>query len=350
MAGQDYQDDSGDWFEQNAPPEEPQQQEQSQSYNDPPQEQQSQQSARGDEDDPDPFQRYPDESPSGGGGNDSGGGGNEYPNSDHDRQGPGGEQEAANRAIRVQQAQMLNAQLGIDGGNLESFLSGRNSWEGYLADQVARTQNTPGGVVAPPGTPRPSGAGSGGGFADYGAISGFGAAPAPFGETYSTLARPDYLQGEYKPPVWSEVFKAPSMEDVQAEPGYALGLKEGLGAKDRTAAARGSILSGGTQKQAARYATDYAATKYGESTGRLFDQYQQRYGQFQDSANRSLAARNTNEGAYQTDSGNNLSQYLTRFNAYQTAIGNQRNADNDVWSRTQDQIHNALTAAGLARP
>lgn len=178
----------------------------------------------------------------------------------------------------------------------------------------------------------------------------YGATPDPFGETYSTLARPESLQDPYTAPVWTETFRAPTAEEVQAEPGYAIGLQEGTLARERSAAARGSILSGGTQKALARYAADYASTKYGESVNRLFDQYQQRYGQFQDAAAAGLSARTANESAYQSDVGNDLNQYLTRFNAYQTAIGNTRNAENDLWSRTQDQIQNSLTAAGLAKP
>lgn len=380
MAQQDYQDEGGDWFEQNAPPAE---QQQDPRYDVPQLE-------------PMPFpddgvyqtstsyaqaptvdngSGYPttsNDDPNSGGGN--GGGG------DNSGGGGGGEDLAARAAG-------LARSLGIsDLGNIQSLLSGRASWDEYERDTRARATNYTGnrlldsqggnynnngtltaqGIAAlaraglnPNGTRitatgAPSGGGFTGDYRDYGMLSegsgSFGATPAAFGETYSTLERPEYLRGEYKPPVWSEQFKAPSLEDVQNEPGYALGLKEGQNALERSAAARGSILSGGTQKATARYGTDYGATKYGEATGRLFDQYQQRYGQFLDAANLQSGARATNENAYQTDSGNNLSQYLTRFNAYQTALGNTRNAENDVWSRNQDLIRNSLTAAGLARP
>lgn len=51
----------------------------------------------------------------------------------------------AARRVREEQARRLNSDLGVDGGNLESFLSGRNSYEGYMADQRARTNNAPSG-------------------------------------------------------------------------------------------------------------------------------------------------------------------------------------------------------------
>lgn len=113
---------------------------------------------------------------------------NEY-DSDHDRQGPGGEQEEENRRKREEQAQKLNQELGIDGGNLESFLSGRNSYEGYLADQRARTTNTPGdengdGVDD---RPRQGPSTSGGGGSSSGGGGGSSNAPAYAGPTQITV-------------------------------------------------------------------------------------------------------------------------------------------------------------------
>lgn len=75
--------------------------------------------------------------------------GNEYPGATTDRQGSGGAQEADNRRVRQGQADTLNKRLGVDPGNIDSFLSGRNTWEGYLADQTARVSNTPGGSAGP---------------------------------------------------------------------------------------------------------------------------------------------------------------------------------------------------------
>jgi hypothetical protein len=46
-------------------------------------------------------------------------------------------------ATTAQQAADLNRSLGVDGGNLDSFLSGRASWEEYKRDQTGRTSNTP---------------------------------------------------------------------------------------------------------------------------------------------------------------------------------------------------------------
>lgn len=131
-----------------------------------------------DENDPTPD---PSPSSSSSGGN---GGGQEYPGAMADRQGAGGAQEAQNRSTREQQARDLNAKLGVDGGNLESFLSGRNTYEGYLKDQTARTTNIPGGTEPPNPYSPPARVGGAGGAA---ASAGGGGAASPSGTGNSQL-------------------------------------------------------------------------------------------------------------------------------------------------------------------
>ena len=53
-----------------------------------------------------------------------------------------------------------------------------------------------------------------------------------------------------------------SMADYQADPGYAFRLSEGTKALDRTAAARGGLLSGAALKGAQRYGQDLASQEY----------------------------------------------------------------------------------------
>lgn len=52
------------------------------------------------------------------------------------------------------------------------------------------------------------------------------------------------------------------MSDYQADPGYAFRLAEGQKALERSAAARGSALSGGTLKALARYGQDMGSQEY----------------------------------------------------------------------------------------
>lgn len=60
------------------------------------------------------------------------------------------------------------------------------------------------------------------------------------------------------------------MADYQADPGYAFRLSEGMKALDRTAAARGGLLSGATLKGAQRYGQDMASQEYQNA----FNRYQ----------------------------------------------------------------------------
>ena len=111
-----------------------------------------------------------------------------------------------------------------------------------------------------------------------------------------------------------------------------------------SAAARGTVLNGGTQKVLARYGQDYASNEYnnlfGQSLatnqnnnnvtqgnfGNAFQTYQANYGQFLDSANIGL-------------------------NAYTTNVNAQRNAGNDYWSHLNDLYQTgAATAAGSYKP
>lgn len=53
-----------------------------------------------------------------------------------------------------------------------------------------------------------------------------------------------------------------SMKDYQADPGYAFRVSEGMKALDRTAAARGGLLSGATLKGAQRFGQESASQEY----------------------------------------------------------------------------------------
>lgn len=61
-----------------------------------------------------------------------------------------------------------------------------------------------------------------------------------------------------------------SMDDFQADPGYAFRLKEGLKALDASAAARGGLLSGSALRGATRYGQEAASQEYQNA----FNRYQ----------------------------------------------------------------------------
>jgi hypothetical protein len=64
-------------------------------------------------------------------------------------------------------------------------------------------------------------------------------APQP----YATPDLPDYLQQPYTAPTWDEQFKAPTMEDLYADPGYKSRLDASQKGFERSAAAKGSAAT-----------------------------------------------------------------------------------------------------------
>jgi hypothetical protein len=67
-----------------------------------------------------------------------------------------------------------------------------------------------------------------------------------------------------------EFDKAFSETKFTADPGYAFRLSEGMKALDRTAAARGGLLSGSTLKGAQRYGQDLASQEYQNAFNRYY--------------------------------------------------------------------------------
>jgi hypothetical protein len=68
------------------------------------------------------------------------------------------------------------------------------------------------------------------------------------------------------------------VSQVAQEPGYDFALQEGLKALERSAAARGTLLTGGTGKALERYGTDYATSKINDVYNRNLSQYQTNIG------------------------------------------------------------------------
>ncbi len=111
---------------------------------------------------------------------------------------------------------------------------------------------------------------------------------------------PTWQGGDYQPL---------SAEQFRATPGYQSGLDAGTQAIERSAAARGTVLNGGTQKALTRYAGDYADQKYQTYDQNAFRNYQSRYGQFRDT------------------------------------VGDTRNQQVDLWGRLNDLYSTGATAA-----
>lgn len=71
------------------------------------------------------------------------------------------------------------------------------------------------------------------------------------------------------------------MEQFQAEPGYGFRMAEGMKALERSAAARGGLLSGAQMKGAQRYGQDLASQEYQNAFNRYQAERQARLGPLQ---------------------------------------------------------------------
>lgn len=95
----------------------------------------------------------------------------------------------------------------------------------------------------------------------------------------------------------------PSQFKFEADPGYQFRLSEGIKARDRSAAARGRLLSGAQQKAITRYGEDVASEEYGRAYQRNVLEKQQKYnvlagmaGIGQMATSQDIAARNVMAG------------------------------------------------------
>lgn len=169
-----------------------------------------------------------------------------------------------------------------------------------------------------------AGGGTGGGASDWFSLNAPGSMPSG-APTYTLPTRPDAIASPLVAPQVTATFTAPTATDLQNSPGYQAGanlVQQGL---QRSAAAQGSILNGGTQAALGRALTDYAGTQYGNLYNQYLNTYQANTGtQFQN-ANLALGTRQLNESAYQNDVNNSLSAFNTRYKAYQDAITNNLN-------------------------
>ena len=128
-----------------------------------------------------------------------------------------------------------------------------------------------------------------------------------------------------------------SMRDFQADPGYAFRMSEGMKGLERSAAARGGLLSGATLKGTQRFGQDLASQEYMNAFNRYqtnranqLQPLQSLMGAGQTSANTLSDAagrygQNAAEAAYQGANAR-ASGYVGQANAMNQSIGSIANA------------------------
>lgn len=97
-----------------------------------------------------------------------------------------------------------------------------------------------------------------------------------------------------------------SARDFQADPGYAFRLSEGMKGLERSAAARGGLLSGATLKGIQRFVQDLGSQEYVNAFNRYQTEYGNRQQEFGNRFNRFQVERNARQ-----------QEYSNAFNRYQ---------------------------------
>jgi hypothetical protein len=119
-----------------------------------------------------------------------------------------------------------------------------------------------------------------------------------------------------------------AMSDYQADPGYAFRLGEGQQALERSAAARGGLISGGALKAATRYGQDMGSQEYQNA----FNRYQtnrsnqlQPLGNLMSMGQSAASNQGTAAGNYGTNAGQAYMAAGQAIGAGQLGVGNTIN-------------------------
>lgn len=127
-----------------------------------------------------------------------------------------------------------------------------------------------------------------------------------------------------------EAFKF-TPDQLQTDPGYGFRLSEGLKALERSAAARGGLLSGGTGKALTRYGQEMGSQEYQNAYGRALTGYNALVAREQQQYGRALTG-------YEAERAREADQYGRALTGY-----------NALAAREREQYGRALTAYNAAR-
>lgn len=172
--------------------------------------------------------------------------------------------------------------------------------------------------------------------------------PADFSFREFNGQSPFSYSGDYGAYTPIAAFVAPTMQEVESDPAFQFRIDQGQKGIERSAAARGNLLTSGLLQDLADYRSDEASQEFDKIYGRRFNEWQAAnqnnqatYALNRDTAqmnfNNKLGAWNANESALEAD-------YDRDFGtAYKTWLANTQ-AGNDWWDR---QFQQATTEAGL---
>lgn len=130
-----------------------------------------------------------------------------------------------------------------------------------------------------------------------------------------------------------------TMNDYQADPGYAFRLQQGQQALDRSASARGGLYSGRAAKDLTNYAQGAASQEYGNAYNRYNNDQSTKYNRLA-----SMAGLGQTANAANSASGNNYANSAT--NTIMTNAANQGNSAISAANATASGYSGALNSLG----
>ncbi len=131
---------------------------------------------------------------------------------------------------------------------------------------------------------------------------------------------------------FTDQFSAPTIDEARNFPGYQFALKEGLQGIERGAAAKGTLLTGGTLKDSMGFATGLADQTYQNL-------YNNKRGEFADKFNIHTSNAANASSAYGSSYDRAMGEYLTARNIFDTNQGN-------LFNRLSSVSGQGLSAAG----
>jgi len=143
------------------------------------------------------------------------------------------------------------------------------------------------------------------------------------------------------------------MEQFQADPGYGFRLSEGQKALERSAAARGGLLSGGTGKALTRYGQEMGSQEYQNAFNRYQAERQARLNPLQSLAN--VGQTSSQQLAGQAGQfGSNMAEAIgaggqARASGYIGTANTLGGGLNQYLNYSQNQAQNALLQQALAQ-
>lgn len=117
-----------------------------------------------------------------------------------------------------------------------------------------------------------------------GTDDGGGGGSAASGGTFSYPA----FNETFSYPTWDQHFQAPTADSLSQDPGFATRLKEGQKALERSAASKGTLLTGGTLKGIVDFGQQMASQEYGNVYNRDRMQYESNYNDYLGNYGRAL--------------------------------------------------------------